>query len=57
MNGQVAVCSARNTPLKIHEYPLPEVEPEDMLIKIRRANICGSDLHMWRGRGPRLAPI
>jgi threonine dehydrogenase-like Zn-dependent dehydrogenase len=25
-------------------------------VKVRRANICGSDLHMWRGYGPRLAP-
>jgi threonine dehydrogenase-like Zn-dependent dehydrogenase len=55
MNGHVAVFSAPNTALEIREYPLPEVEPQDMLVKIRRANICASDLHMWRGHGPRLA--
>lgn len=56
MNGQIAVFSAPCTDLEIREYPLPEVGPEDMLVKIRRANICGSDLHMWRGHGPRLVP-
>lgn len=56
MNGHVAVFSAPNTALEIREYPLPEVGPEDILVKIRRANICGSDLHMWRGHGPRLTP-
>lgn len=38
--------------MEIREYPLPEIGPEDVLVKIRRANICGSDLHMWRGQGP-----
>jgi L-iditol 2-dehydrogenase len=56
MKGKVAVFSAPCTELEIREYPLPEVEPEDILVKLRRANICGSDLHMWRGHGPRLAP-
>ena len=56
MNGQVAVFSAPCTELEIREYPLPDVGPEDMLVKICRANICGSDLHMWRGHGPRLTP-
>ncbi len=56
MKGKVAVFSAPCTELEIREYPLPEVGPEDILVKIRRTNICGSDLHMWRGHGPRLAP-
>ena len=48
MNGQIAVFSAPCADLEIREYPLPEVGSEDMLIKIRRANICGSDLHFVR---------
>lgn len=52
MKGQVAVCSAPLKEMEIREYPLPEVGPEDILVKVRRANICGSDLHMWRGQGP-----
>ena len=38
--------------MEFREYPLPEVGPDDMLVKIHRANICGSDLHLWRGDGP-----
>lgn len=56
MKGQVAVFSAPRTELEIREYPLPEVGSQDLLVKIRRANICGSDLHMWRGHGPALPP-
>lgn len=56
MHGQIAVFSEPLKEMQIREYPLPEVEPEDMLVKIRRANICGSDLHMWRGQGPPMAP-
>ncbi|MGH7962017.1 MAG: alcohol dehydrogenase catalytic domain-containing protein, partial [Candidatus Binatia bacterium] len=52
MKGKVAVCSAPLQEMEIREYPLPEVGPEDILVKVHRANICGSDLHMWRGHGP-----
>ncbi|MBI3246417.1 MAG: zinc-binding dehydrogenase [Deltaproteobacteria bacterium] len=55
MKGTIAVFSAPCSELELREYTLPEVGPEDMLVKIHRANICGSDLHMWRGHGPRLA--
>src|SRR5207247_5542442 len=56
MKGKVAVCSAPLKELEIREYPVPEVGAEDLLVKIRRANICGSDLHMWSGHGPAVAP-
>lgn len=36
-------------PMKCQEYPVPDPEPGAILVKMRRANICGSDLHMWRG--------
>jgi D-arabinose 1-dehydrogenase-like Zn-dependent alcohol dehydrogenase len=35
--------------MEIVEYPVPEPEPGAILVKIRRADICGSDLHIWRG--------
>ncbi len=52
MNGRVAVFQGPQQPMEFREYPLPEVGPEDILVKIRCANICGSDLHIWHGRGP-----
>ncbi len=52
MTGRVAVFQEPHQPMEIREYALPEVGPEDILVKIRAANICGSDLHIWHGRGP-----
>lgn len=49
MKAKVAVFSGIRKPFEIREYELPEVEERGALIKISMANICGSDLHMWRG--------
>jgi threonine dehydrogenase-like Zn-dependent dehydrogenase len=34
------------------EYELPEPEPGDLLTEVVRANVCGSELHIWRGEHP-----
>ena len=47
--GRAAVYKAFGQPMEIKEYPVPEPEPGAILIKVRKTNICGSDLHMWRG--------
>ena len=49
MTGRAAIHWGAGRPLEIKEYPVPDPEPGAILIKLRRANICGSDLHMWRG--------
>jgi NADPH:quinone reductase-like Zn-dependent oxidoreductase len=37
--------------VSIEERPLPKLEhPDDALIKVTTAAICGSDLHMYQGR-------
>lgn len=38
--------------LEFVDYPLPEPEPGALLVKVLRANVCGSDLHTWRGKHP-----
>jgi D-arabinose 1-dehydrogenase-like Zn-dependent alcohol dehydrogenase len=35
--------------MEIKEYPVGEPEPGGMVIKMSIANVCGSDLHQWRG--------
>lgn len=30
------------------EAPIPEVGPEDVLIRVKRTAICGTDIHIWR---------
>ncbi len=52
MKGQVAVFGGPLKEMAFREYPLPDVGPDDILVKIHCANICGSDLHIWRGHGP-----
>lgn len=37
------------TPMSVTEYPLPVPEPGAILIKVRLATVCGSDLHVIRG--------
>ena len=36
-------------PLEIKEYPVPEPEPGAAIVHMTLANVCGSDLHTWRG--------
>lgn len=37
--------------VSIEERPLPKLEhPDDCLIEVTTAAICGSDLHMYQGR-------
>lgn len=47
--GRAAIYKGLGHPFEIKEYPVPDPEPGAILIKVSRANICGSDLHTWRG--------
>jgi hypothetical protein len=49
MKGRVAVLRAYGGEFELREYPVPEVEPGAMLVRLTRAGVCGSDLHIWRG--------
>jgi len=47
--GRMAVFHGTGKPFEIREYPVPDPQPGAALIKISLANVCGSDLHYWRG--------
>lgn len=34
---------------EVREVPMPEVGPDDALIRVTRTGICGTDLHIWNG--------
>lgn len=37
--------------VKVEEVPMPVIEhPDDVIVKVTTAAICGSDLHMYEGR-------
>ena len=38
-------------PFEIGEFPVPEPAAGGLTLKVTRANICGSELHIWRGDG------
>jgi threonine dehydrogenase-like Zn-dependent dehydrogenase len=50
--GKAAVFFAPGKPFEIREVTVPDVEPDAVLVKVSLANICGSDLHFWRGDAP-----
>jgi len=47
--GRAAIFKGLGQPMEIRDYPVPEPEPGAILIRVAMANICGSDLHQWRG--------
>ncbi len=47
--GRAAIFKGPGQPMEIKEYPVPDPEPGAILIKVTVANLCGSDLHQWRG--------
>ncbi len=38
-------------PFRVDEFPIPEPAPGGITLRVKRANICGSELHIWRGDG------
>jgi L-iditol 2-dehydrogenase len=49
MNGRTAVLRAYGGEFELREYPVPDPEPGAILVRLARAGVCGSDLHIWRG--------
>ena len=34
--------------LVLSEEPMPDIGPDDILIKVAKTGICGTDLHIWK---------
>jgi threonine dehydrogenase-like Zn-dependent dehydrogenase len=49
--GRAAVFYGPHERFEIRELPVPQPEPGCVTLRIARANICGSELHIWRGDG------
>ncbi len=47
-NGMKALVKAKaETGLWMRRVPVPQIGPEDVLIKINKTGICGTDVHIW----------
>jgi D-arabinose 1-dehydrogenase-like Zn-dependent alcohol dehydrogenase len=47
--GVVAAFTGVRKPFQLREFPVTGPEPGTILVEVRMANVCGSDLHVWRG--------
>ena len=55
-----AVVKARSEPgLELQEMPLPEVGPNDVRIRVQKASICGTDVHIynWDAWAQKTVPV
>ncbi len=47
-NGMTALVKARPEPgLWRQTVPVPEIGPDDVLIRVNKTGICGTDVHIW----------
>lgn len=53
MKIKAAVLKEFNQPLVIEERELASLKDGEVLVKITACGICGSDVHMWKGKDPR----
>lgn len=47
--GRIARFDGPGRPFTVETVGLNEVAPGEILVKVARTNICGSDLHAWHG--------
>jgi D-arabinose 1-dehydrogenase-like Zn-dependent alcohol dehydrogenase len=47
--GRAAAFYGAGQPMQLKEYTVCDPEPGGLVVKMTMANICGSDLHQWRG--------
>src|ERR1700728_3010962 len=50
-----ALLCARPRELTLVERPEPSVAPNSALVRLRRAGVCGTDLHIFEGTQPYFA--
>lgn len=38
--------------IEFREVPIPEINDDEVLVKVMRIGVCGSDIHVWHGTHP-----
>jgi threonine dehydrogenase-like Zn-dependent dehydrogenase len=54
MEARAMVLEEFNRPLVARMFPVPMPREGEVLVRVEAAGVCGSDVHMWEGRDPRL---
>ncbi|MFP4057260.1 MAG: zinc-binding dehydrogenase [Candidatus Brocadiia bacterium] len=53
MKAKAAVLEAFDQPLAIRDFEVQPLAQGEGLVRVTAAGVCGSDVHMWRGKDPR----
>jgi len=53
VKARAAVLERFNEPLALRDFEMQPLAEGEVLVKISAAGVCGSDVHMWRGKDPR----
>jgi threonine dehydrogenase-like Zn-dependent dehydrogenase len=48
-SARAAVLAAVGEPLEVRELPVPAPEPGALIVRVRAATVCGTDVHIWEG--------
>lgn len=57
MNGMKALVYHGAMDVRVDDKPKPKIEdPEDIVLKVTKAAICGSDLHLFHGNFKSMEP-
>ncbi len=51
LTGRAALFFRPGEPMTLAEFPVVDPVPGGVLVRVSRANVCGSDLHYFRGDG------
>ena len=54
--ARAAIFEAPNKPFAIRLYPLRDCRPDEVLVRVRMATICRSDIHSYEGKRPNPCP-
>lgn len=54
MESKALVLEKFNEPLVMRTFPIPKLKEGEVLVRVEAAGVCGSDVHMWEGRDPRI---
>jgi len=54
--AKVAMLTAQKK-IEVKEFPIPALEDDDILVKVEGCDVCGTDVHEWRGDPFGLIPV
>ena len=54
--GKIAILTEPKK-IEVKEFAIPELQDDDILVKVEGCGVCGTDVHEWKGDPFGLAPV